>query len=87
MPSRRSQSISLPLVLLEEARTVAKREGKTPVALVRDAVKQYVAASQFRVLQAYGIQRSRKLRLREEDVERLIHEDRRARRQEKSSLS
>jgi hypothetical protein len=86
MPSRRSQSISLPAALLEQARNVAKREGKTPVELVRDAVKQYVAGSQFRVLQAYGIQRSRKLRLREEDVERLVEEDRRARRRERSSL-
>jgi hypothetical protein len=38
---------------------------------VRDAVKQYVARSQFRALQAYGIQRSKKLRLKEEDVRRL----------------
>lgn len=87
MPSRRSQSVSLPLALLEEARSVAKREGKTPVELVRDAVEQYVAGSQLRALQAYGVRRSRKLLLREEDVERLIHEDRRARRLERSSLS
>jgi hypothetical protein len=86
MPSRRSQSISLPTALLEEAKSVAKREGKTPVELVRDAVKQYVAGSQFRVLQAYGIQRSRKLRLRESDVERLIQEGRRVRRRERSPL-
>jgi metal-responsive CopG/Arc/MetJ family transcriptional regulator len=79
MPLRKGQSISLPTALLKEARTVAKREGKTPIELMRDAVKQYVAGSQFRALQAYGIQRSRKLRLKEEDVQRLIEEDRETR--------
>ena len=86
MPLRKGQSISLPAALLKEARSVAKREGKTEIELVRDAVKQYVAGSQFRALQAYGIQRSRKLHLRDEDVERLIQEHRRAQRREQSSL-
>jgi hypothetical protein len=87
MPVQKGQSISLPPALLDEARALAKREGRTPIELVRDAVKQYVARSQFRVLQAYGMQRSKKLRLKEEDVQRLVHEDRRARRRgEQSSL-
>ena len=86
MPAHKVQSINLPPALLEEARTIAKREGRTPIELVRDAVKQYVARSQFQALQAYGMQRSKKLRLKDEDVQRLVEEDRRARRRKQSSL-
>ena len=52
IPLRKGHSISLPAALLKEARTVAKPEGKTPIELVRDVAKQYVAGSQFRGLPA-----------------------------------
>ena len=44
--------------------------------LVREALRRYESLESLRELQAYGERRARGLGITEEDVDRLIHEDR-----------
>jgi metal-responsive CopG/Arc/MetJ family transcriptional regulator len=60
--------------LLREADRVAQREGRTRNELMSEAVRRYIADSKWRDLQNYGQAQARKLGLKENDVERLIHE-------------
>jgi len=76
-----STSISLPPTMLREVEQLAQREGKTVSDLFEEAVRRYLIQTQLRELQEYGRQQSERLSLAEEDVERLIHEYRRERRE------
>jgi metal-responsive CopG/Arc/MetJ family transcriptional regulator len=67
-------SLSLPGKLAGQAERVAKREGRTRSALLREALKLYLAESKWRELRKYGAAQAGKLGLAEDDVERLIRE-------------
>jgi metal-responsive CopG/Arc/MetJ family transcriptional regulator len=67
-------SLSLPPKLLREAERLARREGRIRSELLREALRRYVADSRWRELQEFGRSQSRKLRIKESDVERLIQE-------------
>jgi CopG family transcriptional regulator / antitoxin EndoAI len=74
MKTAKQTALSLPPSLLREADRVAQREGRTRNELLREAVRRYIADSKWRDLQDYGQAQARKLGLKENDVERLIHE-------------
>jgi metal-responsive CopG/Arc/MetJ family transcriptional regulator len=74
-------SITLPPTMLREVEQLALREGKTVSELLQEAVRRYLIQSQLRELQDYGRRQSERLGLTESDVERLIHEYRREKRE------
>ena len=74
MRTSKVTSLSLPPKLLREAERLARREGRTKSELLREALRRYVADSRWRELQEFGRSQSRKLRIKESDVERLIQE-------------
>jgi CopG family transcriptional regulator / antitoxin EndoAI len=67
-------TISILPELLRETEKVAKEENRTRSELIREALRRYIAAREWRRLQRYGIKKAKKLRLKEEDVERLVDE-------------
>lgn len=79
--SEMSVSLTLPPSLLDEVERLAQREGKSADELMQEAVRRYVLRRRFRELQDYGAEQARNLGVQEEDVERLIHEYRRERRE------
>jgi Arc/MetJ-type ribon-helix-helix transcriptional regulator len=74
-------SVTLPEAMLKQAKKRAKKENRTMSELVREALRRYEGTQVLRELQAYGQQRARELGIKEEDVDRLIHEDRARERQ------
>jgi len=72
-------SLSLPPELLREAETLAKREGRTKSELLREALRRYVQAQEWRSLQLHGAKRARRLGIRANDVERVVAEYRKTR--------
>ncbi len=77
MRTTKNVSITVPPVLLKEAEKVAKREGRTQSELFREALRRYVAQSQFKELQRHGMARSKELGLKASDVPRLVQAYRR----------
>lgn len=73
-------SLSLPPELLKQANRMAKQEGRTKSELFREALRRYIQEKKWRALQSYGAEQARKLSLTEDDVNRLIAEDRAKRR-------
>jgi hypothetical protein len=70
--------------LLREVERLAEREGKTVGELLQEAVRRYLIQAQLHELQRYGRQQSEKLGLTENDVEPLIHEYRREKREQQA---
>lgn len=78
MQLRHSQpvTVTLPPKLYQLAGKLAKEEGRTRSELFREALRTYVWERKWRKLQAYGTKRAKELGIKEEDIERLIDEDR-----------
>ena len=74
-------SITVPHALPRQAEEVALQEGRTKSEPFREALRRYLVQTQFRELQRYGIEQSRKLGAKAGDVERLIGEYRQEQRQ------
>jgi metal-responsive CopG/Arc/MetJ family transcriptional regulator len=70
-------SLSLPPKMEKEVERIAKIERRSKSELILEAVRQYLAAQQWKDLQRYGARRAKSLRLTEADVERLVDEVRR----------
>ena len=81
MRTSKNVSITVPPALLKQAEEVALQEGRTKSELFREALRRYLVQRQFRELQRYGIEQSGKLGAKSEDVERLIGEYRREKKQ------
>ena len=73
-------SITLPKAMLKDTKKLAKKENRTMSELVREALRRYEAVQRLKELQSYGEKRARELGIKEEDVDRLIHEYRTERR-------
>ena len=73
-------SITLPEAMLVIAKERAKKENRTMSELVSEALRRYEAVQRLKELQSYGEKRARELGIKEEDVDRLIHEYRTERR-------
>lgn len=80
--ARRSSvlSISLPPELSSELDSVASQERRSRSELVREAVRQYILQLRWKTLRQKASLKAVEKGLREADVERLIDEERVARR-------
>ena len=73
-------SISLPPELSSDLDLVASQERRSRSELVREAVRQYILLSRWKALRQKASLKAVERGLKEEDVERLIDEERSARR-------
>ena len=73
-------SITLPPEMLSRAMALAKKENRTMSELVREALRQYERHRWWEETNAYGRARAKALGIREEDVDRVIHEYRQEKR-------
>jgi CopG family transcriptional regulator/antitoxin EndoAI len=73
-------SISLPPDLTSDLDAVATQERRSRSELVREAVRQYILLSRWKGLRQKASLKAIKEGLREEDVEKLVDEERGARR-------
>jgi predicted transcriptional regulator len=81
MGTTKTLSITLPTEILTRAEELAKKEDRTMNELVREALRQYDRQRWWQEITAYGRQQAELQGITsEEDVVRLIHEDRRQRR-------
>jgi predicted transcriptional regulator len=69
--------------MLKRAQSIAKKESRTMSELVREALRHYERRSWWDDVNAYGRSRAQRQRIGEQDVDRIIHESRAARRQPK----
>jgi predicted transcriptional regulator len=69
--------------MLKRAQTIAKRESRTMSELIREALRHYERRSWWDEVNAYGQSNAARLRVREQDVDRLIHDLRASRRRSK----
>jgi CopG family transcriptional regulator / antitoxin EndoAI len=67
-------SVTLPEAMLKDAKKLAKKENRTMSELVREALRRYEAVQRLKEFQSYGERRARELGIKEDDVDRLIHE-------------
>ena len=80
MKRSRITSISLPPELVRYTDELARAEHKSRSEIVREAMESYRTAREWGELQAFGVERARKMGVRDEtDVERVIHDYRRKR--------
>ena len=79
MRSTKTLSVTLPPDMLKRAQSIAKKESRTMSELIREALRHYERRSWWDEVNAYGRARAERQGIREEDVDRVIHEDRAAR--------
>ena len=72
-------SLSLSAGLYREVEEVARQEGRTKNALLREALRRDVNERRWRELLAYGVRRARTLRMTGADAQRAVEEFRRSR--------
>jgi CopG family transcriptional regulator/antitoxin EndoAI len=81
MPRKSSiLSISLPAELTSDLDAMASQERRSRSELVREAVRQYILLSRWKVIRSKASRKAMEQRLREEDMEKLVDKDRGARR-------
>lgn len=81
MPRKSSiVSISLPPDLAYDLESVARKEQRSRSELVREAVRQYVLLARWRGLREKAALKTIGQGLKENDIERLVDEERSARR-------
>lgn len=81
MPRKSSVlSISLPSDLAFDLDSAARQERRSRSELVREAVRQYVLLAKWRTLRQKASLKAAEQGLKEEDIERLVDEERGARR-------
>jgi hypothetical protein len=74
MEPEKNLHAKIPPALLTEAENLAEAEHITVDAFVQDAMEHRLRERRRQKLYAYGDMQARKLGIREEDVERIIHE-------------
>ena len=80
MRSTKIWNISLPPDMARAAEKTAKAEARTKSELIREALCQYLWGRRWKAFRQYGEQKARESGIREEDVDDLVHETRRAKR-------
>ena len=75
-------TISLPPEMAAQVEEIMREEGRTKSELLREALRRYMLAREWRSLARYGQQRAEELGITPDDVERLIDESRAEKRQE-----
>ncbi|HZZ15618.1 MAG TPA: ribbon-helix-helix domain-containing protein [Candidatus Sulfotelmatobacter sp.] len=74
MRSTKTLSVTLPPDMLKRAQSIARKESRTMSELIREALRHYERRSWWDEVNAYGQARADRLGIREEDVDRLVHE-------------
>jgi hypothetical protein len=74
MESQKNLHASIPAALLTEAEEIAAAEHVSMDELTQAAMKRYLDELGWKKLYAYGEGQARKLGIKEEDVDRIIHE-------------
>jgi len=80
MRTTKTLSITIPPEMLSRAEALAKKENRTMSELVREALRWYERQRWWEETNAYGRARAETLGIREQDVDRLIHEYRQEKR-------
>ena len=75
---RQVTTIWLPPTLARSAEKVAEQEGRTKSELIREALRQYIWLNRWSRLRRYGTAKARDIGLKQEDIDTIIHEQRRA---------
>jgi hypothetical protein len=76
MESEKNLHASIPTALLADAYRLAEAEHISVDELVRDAMQRRIGELRRQNLYAYGEAQAQKLGIREEDIERIVHEHR-----------
>jgi hypothetical protein len=87
METEKNLQATIPPALLKEAEQAASADRISVDEFVRDAMERRLRARRRDWLYAYGEQQARKVGIKEEDVERIIHEFRDEERQRQSRES
>jgi len=74
MESQKNLHASIPAALLTEAEEIAAAEHVSMDELTQAAMKRYLDELGWKKLYAYGEGQARKLGIKKEDVDRIIHE-------------
>ena len=74
MRNTRTLSVTLPPDMLKRAQSTAKKESRAMSELIREALRHYERRSWWDDVNAYGRARAERQGIREEDVDRLVHE-------------
>jgi len=78
----RTITFSLPPDMADRVEEIMKQEGRTRSELLREALRRYMLALEWRGLARFGQRRAEELGITPDDVERLIDESRSEQRQE-----
>ena len=70
----RTITFSLPIEMADRVEEVAKQEGRSRSALLREALSRYLEENEWRTLLRYGEQQIRDLQITPEDVSCLVEE-------------
>lgn len=73
-------NISIPPDMATAAEKAAKEEARTKSELIREALRQYLWGRRWKAIREYGERKVRDLGFKEEDVDDLVHQSRKARR-------
>ena len=76
MRTTKIQTISLPPEIVKQIEKIIKEEGMTKSELFREALREYIRKRRWEKIREYGARKAAELGVKEEDVERLIDEDR-----------
>jgi predicted transcriptional regulator len=76
MRSTKTLSVTLPPDMLKRAQSIAKKESRTMSELIREALRHYERRAWWDEINAYGRAKADRQGIREEDVDRLVHEAR-----------
>jgi CopG family transcriptional regulator/antitoxin EndoAI len=80
MRNTKTLSVTLPPDMLKRAQSIAKKESRTMSELIREALRHYERRSWWDEVNAYGRAKADQQGIREEDVDRLVHEVRASKR-------
>lgn len=87
METEKNLHAMIPSTLLSEAERMAAEQHVTLDEWMRKAVQRAIEDSGWKRLYAYGEQQARKVGIKEEDVDRIIHEFREEERQRQNNES
>ena len=79
MRNTRTLSVTLPPDMLKRAQSIAKKESRTMSELIREALRHYerrsdLSGAWWDDVNAYGRAQAARQGIREQDVDRLVHE-------------
>jgi len=72
-------TLSLPPEMTKKIEKLMKEEQRTRSELLREALRRYIEEQEWKKIYRYGEMKTRKLGIKEEDVEKLVNEARRER--------